>query len=121
MHAPGGFKTRLNGKTLVAGCAITGALLYAAWAFHFSPEARAEALLSGYLIDPGSVQLRKVRTSAVSSDSICGEVNAKNRMGGYVGFRRFIASRSAVEVESEDGPGSATNETFIGLWAVYCK
>lgn len=108
-------------KAAAAVVAAAVALSYAAWAFHFSPEARAEALLAGYLIDPGSVQLRKVRTSTVSSDSICGEVNAKNRMGGYVGFRRFIASRSAVEVESEDGPGSATNETFIGLWAVYCK
>ncbi len=37
---------------------------------------------------------------------VCGEVNAKNRMGGYVGFRRFVADLDAQEVTIAPGePG----------------
>jgi hypothetical protein len=34
--------------------------------------------------------------------AVCGEVNAKNMYGGYVGFRRFIVARDKAGVE-EDG------------------
>lgn len=40
------------------------------------------------LIDPFSAQFRNVR---VARGGVCGEVNAKNRMGAYVGFTRFVA------------------------------
>lgn len=29
---------------------------------------------------------------------LCGEVNAKNSMGGYVGFKRFEVSQSGAEI-----------------------
>lgn len=41
------------------------------------------------LFDPGSAQFRDVR---VVRAGYCGRVNAKNRMGGYVGFREFFAA-----------------------------
>lgn len=40
------------------------------------------------LTDPSSVQYRNVK--AYSEDIVCGDVNAKNKMGGYVGFEPFI-------------------------------
>lgn len=46
----------------------------------------ARKLAADKLIDPTSAQFRKL---AVSGTTICGEVNAKNRMGAYVGFGRF--------------------------------
>lgn len=41
------------------------------------------------LYDPESAQFRGVR---VVYAGYCGEVNAKNKMGGYVGFREFFAA-----------------------------
>lgn len=71
-------------------------------------KVRAEQAMRSYfeqtLIDPSSVQFRnlqvfldvpgsKLRTSGSKSgplvDVVCGEMNSKNRMGGYVGFKHF--------------------------------
>lgn len=44
------------------------------------------------LYDPRSAQLRKLSTfTPVGADyeALCGEVNAKNQLGGYVGFEPF--------------------------------
>ncbi len=40
------------------------------------------------LYDPGSVTFRNV-SSSKDGNTICGELNAKNRLGGYVGWKRF--------------------------------
>jgi hypothetical protein len=50
----------------------------------------AENAVKQKLIDPSSAEFRNVRPT--SAWGICGEVNAKNRMGGYVGFRYFKVS-----------------------------
>jgi hypothetical protein len=42
------------------------------------------------LKDPGSAQFQDVKGSVVQGDeTVCGKVNAKNAMGGYVGFKMF--------------------------------
>jgi len=43
------------------------------------------------LFDPGSVQFRKLRHSELSYLAWCGQFNAKNSFGGYVGWKRFSA------------------------------
>jgi hypothetical protein len=54
-----------------------------------------ESTMSHNLFDPSSAQFRNVRaTDVVLQDGtrerrVCGEMNAKNRMGGYVGFEYF--------------------------------
>ena len=40
------------------------------------------------LSDPSSAQYRNITTS--SQGVVCGEVNAKNKMGGYTGFEMFV-------------------------------
>lgn len=40
------------------------------------------------LKDPASAQYRNMKKSAIGA--ICGEVNAKNSMGGYSGFGKFM-------------------------------
>lgn len=50
-------------------------------------EERAKKAVSNLLKDPGSAQFRNIRET--SPGFLCGEVNAKNEMGGYVGFKRF--------------------------------
>jgi hypothetical protein len=57
------------------------------------------------LTDPDSVRFRKLilyneRVPGVPIDvlegnyALCGEINAKNRMGGYVGYREFVSITS---------------------------
>lgn len=52
-------------------------------------QARATQLVKQYLTDPESAIFEHVRY-VVSTGVICGSVNAKNRMGGYVGMTVFI-------------------------------
>ncbi|MDZ4690637.1 hypothetical protein [Terricaulis sp.] len=53
------------------------------------------------LRDPQSLQLRDVR---INNLYVCGEYNAKNGSGGYVGFRRFILSpNGSLNTFQEDG------------------
>lgn len=56
-------------------------------------EAQVQEALAGELVDPSSAQLRNVRV-VEPLGTICGEVNSKNRMGGYVGYRPFAYTPS---------------------------
>ncbi|MFZ3173391.1 MAG: hypothetical protein WA146_00725 [Thiobacillus sp.] len=48
----------------------------------------AKAAIEEALFDPSSVEYRNV--VSYTEGIVCGEVNAKNKMGGYVGFKDFI-------------------------------
>ena len=51
----------------------------------------AKKKIEGQLIDPSSVQYRNIIVkNGPSSVIVCGEFNAKNRMGGYTGFKPFV-------------------------------
>ena len=66
--------------------------------------ASAKAIIAHSVKDPGSLQYRSVKSAA---SGVCGEYNAKNAMGGYVGFKHFMfmPSQNAVFVFPEDdGP-----------------
>lgn len=92
-------------KFVVAGISLVVVLALAGaggwWWFVLKPKAEAEAKaladieevkrrVLDRLNDPGSAQFREVKLYAKSGAG-CGEVNAKNRMGGYVGFTLFVA------------------------------
>ena len=69
-------------------------------------ETRLEALqtkVAAQLTDPSSAQFRNVKFSA-NKEFICGEINGKNRLGGYVGFVPFAASDDFEFIDS-DGIG----------------
>lgn len=75
-----------------------------------TPENRARTALSGVLIDPGSAQINLLPSDGSGT---CGTVNAKNRMGGYVGARPFL-------IESEYASPIIFEEPSISdyrLWA----
>jgi hypothetical protein len=64
----------------------------------------AQESLKQSLKDPSSAQFRNVRLVTFGSGKvICGEVNAKNSYGGYVGFKRFVASPYQSETERTGG------------------
>ncbi|WP_023628574.1 hypothetical protein [Pseudomonas soli] len=48
---------------------------------------RAREAVSEQLTDPSSAQFRNERSK--KDGWVCGEVNSKNAMGGYVGFKRY--------------------------------
>lgn len=53
-----------------------------------SETGRVEDLVRENLKDPTSAQFKEIRKSK-DGKYFCGEVNAKNSMGGYIGFTEF--------------------------------
>lgn len=64
------------------------------------------------LKDPDSARFKNLKTSR--DLYFCGEVNAKNSLGGYTGFSRFIVMLSTVTLD--DGSASFRDE-----WLVACE
>lgn len=52
------------------------------------PYSSAKSAVKEKLVDPASSQFKNVSNK---SFTYCGEVNAKNSMGGYTGFKKFYA------------------------------
>lgn len=59
-------------------------------------KASAKETIARFLYDPGSAQYQRERVIWNGSDvAFCAEINSRNRMGGYVGFRRvFVDGKS---------------------------
>jgi len=88
----------------IPSAAIIGGLLYLATAAHMSDAMlpmqgavnlpmflRAKTAVTNNLNDPGSASFRNLRTNEYHGKwYVCGEVNARNRMGGLVGFTDFF-------------------------------
>lgn len=51
------------------------------------------------MIDPSSVMFRNENFSA-DNEYLCGEINAKNRLGAYTGFEKFIANKNGYYIQS---------------------
>ena len=86
---------------IAAAAVILAGAAFAAW-HYFGPIAQAHAAVRDSLVDPQSAQFRNDRNG--KGTAICGEVNARNQMGGYVGFQRYvwIEDRGAVLVSLPD-------------------
>lgn len=77
---------------LVAISVIGGGVAYG-WQAHWSPAAKSKALVKRKLNDPDSAQFRShFQAIRGGADSWCGEVNARNRLGGMVGYTRYVAT-----------------------------
>lgn len=55
-------------------------------------------LVKRRLFDPNSANFRNVTHAHAI---VCGEVNAKNKMGGYVGFKAFVVYEGIAFVDSD--------------------
>jgi hypothetical protein len=68
------------------------------------------------LSDPESARFRDEFVSiAGSSPIVCGWVNFKNPLGGYDGYRRFVAGARGVEIEGMPG-----GDDVVGSWPRRC-
>jgi hypothetical protein len=86
-------KARLVATIALAGVAISAAPKRHAPASNPTAAifARARTAVADAFKDPASAQFRalSVATDANGLKKVCGQVNAKNSYGGYVGFRPF--------------------------------
>lgn len=85
---------------LVIATAI-GAFLY--YRHEARPEvhfAKALEFARNKMRDPESVQFRNLVPGKLAG-SVCGELNAKNGMGGYVGYKPFIANETFLEMQKD--------------------
>ena len=72
---------------------------------------QARSAITRDFLDPGAAQFRdeviyrKLSRDGLPYFSVCGQVNGKNQMGGYVGFKpyHYSASQSAPMSEVWDG------------------
>ncbi|WP_180043750.1 MULTISPECIES: hypothetical protein [unclassified Acinetobacter] len=72
----------------------------------------AQEVVKNELIDPASAQFKNQK-------GFCGEVNSKNKMGGYVGFSRFIVlSPKSVIFENER---NFSTKQFPKAWDSICN
>lgn len=61
--------------------------------------------LADMFSDPDAVQFRRLR---VGNDALCGEINAKNAFGAYVGFQPFFEMHYASIAPGSLGLGQSS-------------
>lgn len=97
-----GVKKVLAAIGLLALVGVVGAYLYTVYLVH---QHRKPVLAQ--LKDPDSAKFQNERLRygrTLKSSILCGEVNAKNEMGGYVGYRLFAASGDTMKAEIVSDP-----------------
>ncbi|MDX1370141.1 hypothetical protein [Pseudomonas sp.] len=69
----------------------------------------AQRAVRGALKDPDSAQFKDVRANYTEEFGVvaCGRFNAKNELGGYTGFKRFVSSGKSVILEEQDNIADA--------------
>ncbi len=78
---------------IIAGAIVAAAVIYAASGGQTGDAAPYEQAVREKLRDPDSAKFRNVSGDKIDGQW-CGEVNAKNGMGGYAGWQRFSAMRT---------------------------
>lgn len=74
---------------------------------------KIEDIVKEMSFDPTAVQFRNQKGN-------CGEVNGKNRYGGYTGFKKYIYNPETNIVEIEDLDKFYTAEMMQILWNARC-
>lgn len=109
-----------KGIGIVGLCLLALTSVQAAKADTATPEeiARAQAVISRQLIDPASAQFQITTIQHLGAAVVfCGQVNSKNRLGGYTGFHPFVLFGDDLTIY--DGrPG--TGATFAELQQMMC-
>ncbi|MCZ7845741.1 hypothetical protein [Stenotrophomonas maltophilia] len=75
----------------------------------------AERAVRGELKDPDAAQFKDVRANYTEEFGVvaCGRVNAKNELGGYTSFRRFVFGDGRVILEGRDNVADAWAEACL--------
>jgi hypothetical protein len=82
--------------------------------FRAKEAAKVKSAIADRLKDPDSAKFRRMSSDTYAA-FFCGEVNAKNSMGGYVGYKRFYAiGADTTRLEGDE-------LFFEDLWAENCS
>lgn len=97
----------------IAGCAACGADENALAIAQVQEEVASE------LFDPSAAQFRDV---IVTDGAVCGQVNGKNRLGGYVGFKPFFGLAAGEKTAGHIyDPADRMSEAVYGdLYRAHC-
>jgi hypothetical protein len=79
--------------------------------------AAAKARILKILVDPDSAKFSnvRIRTAPDGSRAVCGDVNAKNSLGGFAGNRMFVVDSSMVPRVLVERSGPQNPTTFDNL------
>lgn len=69
----------------------------------------AQQAVRASLKDPGSAQFKDVYANYSEEFNVvaCGQVNSKNSLGGYTGFKRFVSNGKSAIIEGRDNVADA--------------
>lgn len=95
-------------RAIIVGATVVAVAAAAAMAWQY-PVYRIERAVRAFLKDPDSAQFQRVQ-AFYSTGGGCGFVNAKNALGGYVGYTHFVMKPSG-EVEFEPADSTDTGST----------
>lgn len=80
---------------------------------HWSEYQEAQHAVLSVLTDPDSAKIRGMFIyAAYDGHYVCGQVNARNRMGGYVGYRWFYVHSGVATIRDPDDP----HRTALSIW-----
>ncbi|MYM31511.1 hypothetical protein GTP58_24565 [Duganella sp. CY15W] len=109
LNPPPMTKTLISAALAIAALSLTLWFKYDDWFVYRS----ARLSLSSLMKDPSSAQFRNERF--IDYDWYCGEINAKNGMGAYTGYKRFISGRlsKVIYLEGTGMIGKESTDEFI--------
>lgn len=93
-------------------------------------ESVAKEWITAQVNDPASVNFRELRvfqhpSRRDATHALCGEINAKNRLGGYAGWSRFLVVGQPGGIPNQASSGMIESEEdaelFETVWIVNCK
>ncbi len=81
----------------------------------------AKEAVTNLLKDPESAQWKNIRDG--QGGSVCGEVNAKNSLGGYTGFKKFLVMDGKAKIEPELTGDKYTDGLLSAMFPydIWCK
>lgn len=83
---------------------------------------KVQSLVSYEMKDPDSAKFRNLRFVKYNEKTVvCGEVNAKNSYGGYVGFENFIAGQTQWRLSRESEEKTAAGSADSAGFRTYCR
>lgn len=77
-------------------------------------DLQAQSIVRDNLKDGDSAKFR-------NQWELCGEVNAKNSLGAYTGYQRYIMTKEKIYFENEYKDDLRSIEAFDQLWNSECK
>ena len=96
----------LRSLAIIAVAAVVTFLALEAGLFDAN-HSHIEEDVAAQLRDPSSAQFGEILGY---EDTYCGKVNARNGLGGYSGFRRFVHHKGIVLFEPIERPGASISE-----------